>query len=417
LATELASRGAHIIALSDEPVENSPGVEMLVELLRSKTDNHNIYAEHCDMTSPTSVRAFCTKFLTGQETRLDAIVYAHEYQHVGSPLSASASSANDERRRSASLGTFLMTTLLLPVLLVAPPERDIRIITVVNPFYAAAVHKFSPAAAFTSGSSVLQSEGLRSLRNVIFTRHLQRVLDALPNGAQVPSTEGATNAIPVASNKQQRSNIVTVSVSPGISRQDTVAPLLDAHKLGRSRLGLLLYVFHSRLEWYDLHIFMYRYLLFQPIFILFVKSSTAAVQSVLHALFLPTPFKNVVINSQTKSAALVSEEVLKPGALYAECAVVRLQVPPQPEIAQASHADGDAKKAKDEEKETPSHNSSDQQGLEPRMDDGELGGEVAGQLVWESFEVALREWDPESAPKADQAAAAAEGGKEKGQLR
>ena len=31
-------------------------------------------------------------------------------------------------------------------------------------------------------------------------------------------------------------------------------------------------------------------------------------------------------------------------------------------------------------------------------DDGELGGEVAGRLVWESFENALKEWEKANPP-------------------
>lgn len=56
------------------------------------------------------------------------------------------------------------------------------------------------------------------------------------------------------------------------------------------------------------------------------------------------------------AASVEQEELLKPGALYSECAVVRLQVPIQ----------------EDSEKSFP--------------DDGELGGEVVGRKVWESLE-------------------------------
>jgi hypothetical protein len=63
---------------------------------------------------------------------------------------------------------------------------------------------------------------------VLSARHLQRVLDALPSGSQVPPTDVNAQSIPVVSDKVQRSNIVSKSVSPGIlvSRADVVAPLL-----------------------------------------------------------------------------------------------------------------------------------------------------------------------------------------------
>lgn len=231
----LAQRGAHIIALSPYPID-SPRVSILITLLRSTFSNEQIFAEQCDLNSPSSIRAFCTKFLTGQEQRIDGIIYAHEYQHIGTAGYLSRTQTLEEassKREAGSLSTFLMTTLLLPALLVAPVERDIRIITVVNPFYAAAAGPSRFTIPFPSQSpqppksnSVFLQEGIRSLRTSIFTRHLQRILDALPT-AQVPKTD-ESSAVPVVSSKVQKSNIVAVSVSPGVSRVDTMAPLLSA---------------------------------------------------------------------------------------------------------------------------------------------------------------------------------------------
>jgi hypothetical protein len=234
LLHQLAVRGAHIIALSPDPIE-SPKVEILINLLRSTTNNEQIFADECDLTSPNSVHDFCTKFVTGQEHRLDAVVFAHEYQQIGSVFSRRPTEALEKERREASLATFLITTLLLPVLLVAPVERDIRIVNVINPFYAAAVPSFSPSFdSLTSSSSLFLQEGRRSLRMAIFTRHLQRVLDALPSGGQVPRTDD--NTIPIVSEKSQKSNIVAISVCPGISRSDTIAPILNADRSSNSSM-------------------------------------------------------------------------------------------------------------------------------------------------------------------------------------
>jgi hypothetical protein len=247
LIQSLAERGAHIIALSSLPI-NSTRVEVLVDLLRSSTSNEQIFAEECDLTSPRSIHAFCTRFLTGNDKRLDAILFTHEYRHIGSIFSSYKSSEDEEDRTSASLATFLIITLLLPALLVAPVERDIRIINVINPFYAAAARSFSPVFRTAQPtSSTFLSEGRRSLRLIVLTRHLQRVLDALPS-AQVPSTSDASSIVPVVSPKAQRSNIVAVSVSPGISRSDTVAPLLQADGSvfsARSMIGVVLCVTDS----------------------------------------------------------------------------------------------------------------------------------------------------------------------------
>jgi hypothetical protein len=239
LLQNLAERGAHIVAASPEPI-SSPRIDLLIEVLRSTTKNEHIYADYCDLESPHSVRDFCTRFLTGNDTRLDAIVFAHEYHNIGHVLTR-PSEADDARRHALAMSTFLMITLLLPVFLVAPAERDIRIINVCNPFYAAAVPDFTPTEAQPPrGSSLFYKEGLRSLRTALLTRHLQRVLDALPNRTQAPETEGTQETVPVVSASAQKSNIVAVSVSPGISRLDTITPLLGSNI---STLRFILYVY------------------------------------------------------------------------------------------------------------------------------------------------------------------------------
>ncbi|EJD08240.1 uncharacterized protein FOMMEDRAFT_75011 [Fomitiporia mediterranea MF3/22] len=351
LLEELARRGAHIITLTHLPVE-SPEVTLIVEAVRETTKNEQIFVEQCDILSLPFTREFCTKFLTGKETRLDAIVFAHEYGHVG-PLFLSKEErlACEERRSAASDSTFLMITLLLPTLLVAPAERDIRIINVVNPFYAAAVPKF-PTAPPIEGSQLLR-ESFRALRGVVLMRHLQRVLDALP---QAPSPNPDTAADAAASNKRQKSNIVAVSVSPGFSRQDTVAPLLRA-QLATSESSILGFL---------------TYFLLQPLLRIFAKAPSHAVQSVLHALFLPTPFKFASIpakENQDSADNHPSEEALKPGALYADCSIVGIDLRNRDQIP-------------DDEKEAASKAKI--------VDDGEYGGEALGRFVWESFEESLK---------------------------
>jgi len=113
-------------------------------------------------------------------------------------------------------------------------------------------------------------------------------------------------------------------------------------------------------------------MLLQPFLRLLTKSTSSAMQSVLHVLFLPTPFK-----SSARQGTDAPEEVLKAGALYRECAVVNLRIPSP---ATADNADA----------EVP--------------DDGEFGGVHLGQAVWESFEGALKEWekvDPQGDKKAE----------------
>ncbi|KAJ7183467.1 hypothetical protein C8R46DRAFT_1172939 [Mycena filopes] len=425
LLEELATRGAHVIALTPHPVADER-VSTFIDLLRTTTSNENIYAEHCDLTSPTSINAFAARFVKGpaapptpgpgaaaagvgpgagpnlEPPRVDALVFAHEYAAVGawgaftpSPAS-SARAAWQQQREDGALATFLLMTLLLPALLTAPVERDIRIVNVVNRFYAAAAPWMFKGAgeAFAfgiqqakgkvgkegeggGGGSPIPAEATRALRTVILTRHLQRVLDALPS-APVPNPSDNPGDAPPPTHIQ-KSNIVAVSVSPGLSRAETVAPLFGIGVGGR---------------WWG-SIF---YILLFPILFLLTKSARASVQSVLHVLFLPTPLKIKSTKTKTKLDA-EPEEALKPGALYAECAVVRLGVPtpplapaptpPSTSSSTSSASAGDAKgKGKEEKKE-----KGEQEQEQEMPDDGELGGEAGGRAVWEAYEVGLRGWE------------------------
>ena len=387
LLQELAQRGAHIIALSPEPI-SSPRVDIIIELLRSTTSNENIYAEQCDLSSPSSIREFCSRFLTTEENRLDGIVFAHEYEHIGSLLPTESISVEDEKeRQTRSLATFLITTLLLPILLVAPAERDIRIVNVINPFYAAAVTNFSPTTeSLPQKPSIFLQEGRRSLQMAILTRHLQRILDSMPQSSQTPKVDG--EVVNVASGKLQRSNVVSVAVSPGITSTDTIAPLLAANRDDPSRFtitGVTLSVLLPRVLVGDELKFL-RYFLLRPLLWLLTRSPTSGIQTVLHGLFLPTPFKSEARNNNETDELTL--EVLKPGALYADCSVAR--VTPRAQLPkQVPSEDGKEKAAKGKGKQTDK--PEEKSGTLP--DDGEMGGEPLGRQVWENFEAALRVWE------------------------
>ncbi|KAG2339587.1 hypothetical protein BDR05DRAFT_977692 [Suillus weaverae] len=240
----LLTRGAYIITLSLKLVQD-PEVEILINLLRSTTKNDQIFADDCNLISASSSPGSCY--------------------------------TNPEEIQLAS---FLILILLLPVLLVAPTERDIRIINVMC------------------------------------------VLDALPSGGQIPKTDDSL--IHVVSDKVQKSNIVTPS--------DTIASLLSTVR-GRNQFTLGLYM------------------LLQPFLLLLTKSTTSALQSVLHVLFLPTLFK-----SNTRQGTDAPEE----------CAIVNLRI--------LSLVTADAANA-----QVP--------------DGGELGGVHLGQAVWEGLESVLEEWE------------------------
>lgn len=133
----------------------------------------------------------------------------------------------------------------------------------------------------------------------------------------------------------------------------------------------------------------------------------------LHVLFLPSPLKrahavlNASLNPDSTATAerdgrdgetaegakpalvrIVNEEVLKPGTLYRECAVVQQAVPGLP-LDEGQEKDGTRGKEKSEPAES---------GI---PDDGELGGEAVGRVVWEWYEARLKLWD--TTPEATEA--------------
>jgi hypothetical protein len=61
-----------------------------------------------------------------------------------------------------------------------------------NHFYAAAAPSCSPTSWPYPPSPLFDQEGWRSLQMVIFTRHLQCDLQALPSGGQIPKTDDST---------------------------------------------------------------------------------------------------------------------------------------------------------------------------------------------------------------------------------
>jgi hypothetical protein len=163
-----------------------------------------------------------------------------------------------------------------------------------------------------------------------------------------------------------------------------------------------------------------RYLVLQPLLRIFTKSPFSAIQSILHVMFLPTPFKilsqTTVASSTQKSgdhaakipvavsASSIPEEMLKPGALYAECAAVKLNVAIPADIVAKDLQE--RKEAALNKKRKGKGKASDEKSLQEEVldieDDGEYGGELAGRLVWEEYEGALKVWEKENPGKPEE---------------
>lgn len=167
---------------------------------------------------------------------------------------------------------------------------------------------------------------------------------------------------------------------------------------------------------------MDRYLVLFPFIWLLAKSSGMAMQSALHSLFLPTPFKRALAqlstatnaaaeasaelkddtttkdSPQTRAAAESFTEVLKPGALYRECSVITLTLPPLPAAPEDHESDDTTRddkrsREKSEKAKGKGKKPSPEDELFEIEDDGEYGGEGVGRVVWEWFENHLKMWE------------------------
>ena len=88
------------------------------------------------------------------------------------------------------------------------------------------------------------------------------------------------------------------------------------------------------------------------------------------------------------------EEVLRPGALYAECAMVQLKINLPQEAIEADKKNRQQNKG-DKKGKGKARLAEDVLDI---VDDDEYGGELAGRLVWESYEQALKTWEKETPP-------------------
>jgi len=118
-----------------------------------------------------------------------------------------------------------------------------------------------------------------------------------------------------------------------------------------SVLGMLWSVAKLDTEW-PLTFVISSYVSLLPLLYLLTKSSEATAQSVLHAMFLPSPLKTVGAPGAGSKLNKGEAEYLKGGALYSECEPVQL----------------------------------------PGNSEGRFADEEGGQLIWEHLERELTRW-------------------------
>lgn len=218
----LAHRGAQIIALTASI--SSPAVIQMIELIRDSTQSELIYAEQCDVGSLESISAFAALWNSGDKKqqegvrRLDGLLFLppgrEELQNVQVQTASTGTSTSRKDRiyQLHVLARLHLVNSLLSSLLVQPPEREVRIVSVMSPFYAAGVAHFDVLSSATSTSEPKNAEseaetrgptplqtrsessysaliGAASLRWYVLTVELQRRLDLLAEADPRPRTK------------------------------------------------------------------------------------------------------------------------------------------------------------------------------------------------------------------------------------
>lgn len=171
LLSNLASRGAQLVVLlprSHFQEDSIAQTLQLLQLLRDGTSNELIFAEQCDTTDLSSVDEFIDKWQQGQGgAGLGAgPAGGRAASGISTPgMQSDTSRASSNPRRcdgivllpynplgnvanggkaleDGLLGRFHLVNSLLPSLLLLPPERDIRIVNWITPWYAAGAQRF-----------------------------------------------------------------------------------------------------------------------------------------------------------------------------------------------------------------------------------------------------------------------------------
>lgn len=205
----------------------------MVHLLRDGTSNPLIYAAECDITNLASIEAFAAQWNLGegkggavggvgagpaggisgstglgvglgnkseesdtfQPRRVDSVVFMpiDESRHnIGS--APRETSEGTEYGYAEILGRFHLVNLLLPSLLLLPPHRDIRIISLVSPWYAAGIHRFDLKNLELEGRSFPSFapwllDGIHTLLWVALSRELQRRIQLMADADKRPRTK------------------------------------------------------------------------------------------------------------------------------------------------------------------------------------------------------------------------------------
>ncbi|SPO26607.1 uncharacterized protein UTRI_03898_B [Ustilago trichophora] len=272
--SSLAHRGAQIIALT--PDISDPEVIQIIHLIRDSTQSELVYAEQCDLADLASVSAFAALWNAGDKKqaegvrRLDSLLFLPPSRQE---LDRVPPSPHNMKRHHGTreaiyqlhvLSRFHLVNSLLSSLLVLPRDREIRIVSVMSPYYSAGLtlfDVFNPSSTTYTNTKTVQSlsqqsytalVGAASLRWHVLTCELQRRLNLLAEADPRPrtklagievdaSTSASANGTSTKREKKhqasqamrQHSNISIINVCPGFERNadiiDTFFPRPRLH--------------------------------------------------------------------------------------------------------------------------------------------------------------------------------------------
>lgn len=245
VAHELASRGAQLVLLSQNP-PSDPFLVEYIQDLRDRTNNQLVYTEQVDLRSFHSIRKFATKWIdNAPPRRLDMVVLCAATLTPPGGKRKESDEGVEQTWMVNFLANFHLLGILSPALRAQPIDRDVRVIIATCSSYigspslkrALSPSTWSPGTAYARSKLALN----------VFGHAFQKHLDAYkrPDGAPM--------------------NARVVFVDPGLARTPSTRRWLTRGSLW----GLALYLGAYPLPWFLL------------------KSPYMAAQSILYAAMAP----------------------------------------------------------------------------------------------------------------------------------
>lgn len=259
LVREMASKGAQLVLLTSQISENSDNSAKIwitdyINDLREATSNEMIYAEYCDLSSLYSIRKFATKWLDNKPARrLDGVIcLANETLPIGK-LRTNSIDGVEIQMAVNYLSHYHLLTLLEPALNVQPPDRDVRVL--LSSCLSQNMGEIDTADLLWEERNYPSNKpwkvfGTSKLLVNMFAKEFQRKLTSYERPDKQPCGV--------------RVNVV----NPGIVRSPGSRRFLSMGSI----FGLFLY------------------LLFYPIFWIFLKSTEQGMQSYLFGINSPIPY-------------------------------------------------------------------------------------------------------------------------------